>query len=50
VVTRLLFEIHVGEGLSVYVFDYKTAVQFLDGPWLWKVALRRGSIIARRTR
>ena len=50
VATRLLFEIHVGEGLPVQVFDYKTAVQFLDGPGLWKVALRHGWIIARRTR
>ena len=27
---RLLFEIHVGKGLPVEVFDYEAAVEFLD--------------------
>jgi hypothetical protein len=38
--TRLLFEIYIGEGLPVQVFHHKTAVQLLDGPGRWEVALR----------
>ena len=37
--TRLLFEIYIGEGLPVQVFHHKTAVQLLDGPGRWEVAL-----------
>jgi len=43
-VTRLFFEIHVGEGLPVQIFHDKTGVQFLDEPGLRKVALRHSLV------
>jgi hypothetical protein len=40
---RLLLKIYIGDGLPVQVFHHKAAVQFLDGPGRWEVALRHSS-------
>ena len=38
------FRQYVGKGLPVQVFHHKTAVQLLDGPGRWEVALRHSLV------